>query len=688
MRLRALLVTTLVTPVLVLLGGPAHATTTFTVTGLTDPSPTPACGGTVCPSLRAAVAAANASPGSVIQLGSGTFQLSQGELTLAASMSIEGAGEGATTIKQVGIGRLFETTNAASTFDLSNMTLSGGNVHATAAAPWDALGGAIYNNGSSMTLTKVVLAGNTASGVDPGNSSSVQDATGAAIASLGALTLVSSAARDNTAVGSTVGGTIEIFAGSLDIRDSTFSGNEVTARGNGFGGALMLDGGTTATIRSSTFVGNQATGGSSGLGVGGAIWSDDATSLAVVNSTFTGNVAEAATGGSASGGAVDSTYTASLSLASDTFSGNSVAGSATSTGGNVNIDGDNTTTVTIGDTIITGGTSSGTGSNCSLHGTVNDAGDNLEDTATSQCGLQSSAGDLIGVSPQLGPLASNGGPTQTMLPSVASPAVGAGGACSDPSAIPVGPLLVDQRGAPRPSGGPCDIGAVESEVPLNATPPSITPGSPVPGQTATCDHGTFGGGEPLTYDYAWTSNNALVGTDASTYQVSAGDLGHALRCTVVAHGADFSSVPVTSAPVTVTLLPPVLSSLRQSHAIWRLPSRFGSPVPVGTTFRFGLTERSMVTMTFKQVIQRRRVSGRCVALTPANRSRPACSTLYVLRGQLTRPGAVGGNAIAFRGLVDAGGYLRPGRYLVTVAARNAVGKVSTPASLRFTIVVG
>src|SRR5690349_7966248 len=102
MRLRALLVTALVAPLLVLLASPAHATTIFTVTGKTDPSPTPACAGTVCPSLRAAVAAANLSPGAAITLGSGTYQLSHGKLTLSGSMTIAGAGSTATTIQQTG----------------------------------------------------------------------------------------------------------------------------------------------------------------------------------------------------------------------------------------------------------------------------------------------------------------------------------------------------------------------------------------------------------------------------------------------------------------------------------------------------------------------------------------------------------------------------------------------------------
>ena len=61
--------------------------------------------------------------------------------------------------------------------------------------------------------------------------------------------------------------------------------------------------------------------------------------------------------------------------------------------------------------------------------------------------------------PQLGPLADNGGSTQTMAPAVGTPAIDAGsdGDCNQP---PVKGL--DQRGVyRRKQGSHCDIGAVE-----------------------------------------------------------------------------------------------------------------------------------------------------------------------------------------------------------------------------------
>jgi hypothetical protein len=64
--------------------------------------------------------------------------------------------------------------------------------------------------------------------------------------------------------------------------------------------------------------------------------------------------------------------------------------------------------------------------------------------------------DILGVDPLLLPLGDYGGPTQTRPPAAGSPAV---------DAIPAercdASVTLDQRGAPRPSGEGCDIGAVE-----------------------------------------------------------------------------------------------------------------------------------------------------------------------------------------------------------------------------------
>jgi hypothetical protein len=72
----------------------------------------------------------------------------------------------------------------------------------------------------------------------------------------------------------------------------------------------------------------------------------------------------------------------------------------------------------------------------------------------------------------LGPLADNGGPTQTRLPQQGSPLLDA-----IPAAECAPEIATDQRGVARPQGGFCDIGAVEVEVvaPVPVTPVVVTP---------------------------------------------------------------------------------------------------------------------------------------------------------------------------------------------------------------------
>jgi len=81
---------------------------------------------------------------------------------------------------------------------------------------------------------------------------------------------------------------------------------------------------------------------------------------------------------------------------------------------------------------------------------VADGGYNLSSDAS--CNF-AAPGSLNNTDPKLGPLADNGGPTPTHALLMGSPAIDA----ADPSSCP----HTDQRGAPRPSGLACDIGAYE-----------------------------------------------------------------------------------------------------------------------------------------------------------------------------------------------------------------------------------
>jgi len=91
-------------------------------------------------------------------------------------------------------------------------------------------------------------------------------------------------------------------------------------------------------------------------------------------------------------------------------------------------------------------------------------------------------------------------------------------------------------------------------VPLNTSPPSIS-GTAAPGQTLTCSSGAWAD-SPTGYAYTWQSNGTNIsGQTTSTYTVASGDVGSAITCTVVASNAAGNSLPATSPPILVAVLP-------------------------------------------------------------------------------------------------------------------------------------
>lgn len=151
-----------------------------------------------------------------------------------------------------------------------------------------------------------------------------------------------------------------------------------------------------------------------------------------------------ALGGPGRGGGIDNEGTLTLTFTTVTANeaawGAGLAGSGTS--------------IVAGSIIAT----QASGRDCGLSGaaTIASGGSNLDSDET--CEL-SAPTDQSGVDPVLGGLADNGGRTLTHLPAAGSPPIG-----SIPLATPGlcdGTHATDQRGAPRPSGPGCDIGAVE-----------------------------------------------------------------------------------------------------------------------------------------------------------------------------------------------------------------------------------
>ncbi|HWG60564.1 MAG TPA: choice-of-anchor Q domain-containing protein [Streptosporangiaceae bacterium] len=207
--------------------------------------------------------------------------------------------------------------------------------------------------------------------------------------------------------------------GTLTLTDSTVTGNATVAEP--YAGIWNYTGGTT-TIVDSTVTKN------SGNGVAGAGIDNNGT-MTVIASTISGN-----TGGGIYSGQFD--------------------------------------TASLGATIVAGNT----GSNCSAYdaGSLASAGYNLTNDTTGAACAFTAATDLVNKNPLLGPLANNGGPTQTMLPGGKSPA---GDVIPNPTTlrgIAVCPGT-DQRGVARPGRGEtrCTVGAVEVGF-TNSTTTSVT----------------------------------------------------------------------------------------------------------------------------------------------------------------------------------------------------------------------
>ncbi|MEX1245345.1 MAG: choice-of-anchor Q domain-containing protein [Thermoanaerobaculia bacterium] len=474
---------------------------TFTVTKTTDTADG------ICDadcSLREAVIAANALLGAdTVVVPAGTYTLTipgasenaaaTGDLDVSDALTISGAGSGSTTINGGGLDRVLDASLTSLPVAISGVTLTGGSLGAAetggginhssgAITVTDAViagnsagfGGGIDNSSGTMTLTNVTISGNTAGrGGGVRNSSADMTFTNVAIAmntasssggggisnSSGDLTLVTSSITGNTSSGP--GGGIETSTGVFVITDSSIANN--TASGATADGGAIFTSSTNVTISGSTFSGNSA-------GDDGGVFFNSSGTWTITNSTFSGNSAGDQGGAfSFEGG----TWT----VTNVTLSGNSA-----SEGGGLFL---GSGTVTLRNTILANAPSE----NCfQSFGTLSSSGNNLSNDTTCAFALTAS-GDLNNTDPMLGPLASNGGPTQTHALLGGSPAIDAAGGCPPPA--------TDQRGVVRPQGPACDIGSFELQggvetptltptVTPTGAPPTVTPTlTPVPGAPPT-----------------------------------------------------------------------------------------------------------------------------------------------------------------------------------------------------------
>jgi len=417
----------LVVYLLMLAGANASRAGTRIVTSLADDG--------MAGTLRAEIALATAGDTITFQNGlSGTITLNGTELLVQKNLTIEGPGAGVITVSGNNVSRVFHFLRQSSTptiaVSVSGLTITGGKVTDTSTG-----GGGIYNeSGSTLTLDNSTVSGNRTNGIAGG------------INNTGRLTLSNSTISGNTA-SSGSGGGINNY-GTLTIRSSTISGNTASS---GFGGGIYNYG--TLTISSSTVSGNTATATSNyGIVSGGGIYTESA--LTVTNSTIFGNtISNSSSNGSSRGGGIYSSN--ALTVTNSTIFGNTASGSNGSGGGISNSYG-----AMLSNSIVAGNTAP---NSSDIQGSFSAADYNLVQNL-SGASLPGTH-NITGLSPSLGALTDNGGPTKTMMPQSGSLAINTGDPGFNATNTPN-----DQRGYGRVRNGRVDIGAVEFGPP----PPTIS----------------------------------------------------------------------------------------------------------------------------------------------------------------------------------------------------------------------
>ena len=320
----------------------------------------------------------------------GPSAASNGDLGIPdGTLSIIGAGAGQTVVDGSHLDRVF-SVGIPATVSISDMTVTGGDATGNGTSKEIDMGGAVYNTGT-LTLDRVAVVGNHADG--GGGIFSVPGSY---------ITISNSLIAHNTAYEA---GGIR-FDGGGELINSTVTDNTLLPlpKAN-----YLQDPKLASTLADEL------------TGYGGGIDFRGGNNLDIVNSTITDNHAIKGGGGLNSA----QSYAA---VSPDTSIGVTL----------------------LLNTIVANNTSTAGGGDCNVEDNIiQSEGHNL---ASDRSCFLTATGDLPNDNPLLGPLAYNGGPTETQALLHGSPAIGAGATQGCPR--------YDQRGVPRPTGA-CDIGAYQ-----------------------------------------------------------------------------------------------------------------------------------------------------------------------------------------------------------------------------------
>jgi CSLREA domain-containing protein len=330
------------------------------------------------------------------------------DFDLRSDVWITGAGVGVTIIDGAGRDRLFDIIgldDSANTV-FEQMTLRGGRTRGP--------GGCVRNlaTGGIVYLNNVAIEGCVS-----------DEGRGGGMINHGGVIMTRVQFRDNEAH---FGGGLENLS-VAQIYESVFHHNagQISISTPTRGGAISNLAGASLTLWNSTISRNRAV-------LGGGVLNQG--SMSILNSTISTNSGRG--GGIAFVG--PSAEGASLSIVSSTITNNTDLGIYRSS----------TAPLELRGAIVAGNRNHvGAAENC--EGGITSSRESLEDVNT--CGL-TGMGDIVNTDPLLGPLADNGGPTQTHALLASSPAI---------DAAPSRYERRDQRDFPRPMFGASDIGAYE-----------------------------------------------------------------------------------------------------------------------------------------------------------------------------------------------------------------------------------